>query len=501
MGRIFSLISFSQKTIKKTIIKEIFSRVNWWLSRKDIEFVKISTMNNGEIEYNLIKKEEIESIKENILQGQNQAIFLGVYSLKEKETKSFGNVFSDSLLFTNNGLANAQAFENEVNKIAMQSQSAYEFVENIDTLDANYSLTTILPDGAIIAKRDVFGIKPLWYAKKKGDFIAISSERKMLFNLININEINPLSPRDALIFKNNALKIVKECTPIIYDYPSNEIPESELFEEIHSRLVASLKKRIPKKEKIAVLFSGGVDSTVLAKLLLELNVDVIGITVGFEKAKDLEKSIEVAKDIDLPLEYKKITINDIKDVEEKVVFATEEYNPIRVSVGITLYLASKFANDLGRNYIFSGTGSEEIFAGYQKYLELINLGIEFVHYATLDGLRNVWIRDLYRDDTVAFYSNVTGLLPYLDRDLVDYSMKINPKYKVSENEKKVVFRKYAEWIGIPHEVAWRPKLAAQYGSGITQNLRKYIRTKGYQHIIDWLFDVYKKKFYIGDYFD
>ena len=263
---------------------------------------------------------------------------------------------------------------------------------------------------------------------------------------------------------------------------------------MHQLMVNAIKKRVPPDGKVTVLFSGGVDSTAMAILLKKVAPQVYGISVGFEGAKDLEFSLKAAEKINLKLYHKIITDEDLNLAIPNAIFATEEFNPIRVSVATTFYLANTLAKNKGFDIVFSGTGSEEIFAGYQKYLELRSVGLDFVHEATIYGLRNIWIRDLYRDDTIAFHSGVVGVFPYLDKDLVDFSMKIHPKYKVSGSEKKVIFRKYAEWLGVPEEIAWRPKIAAQYGSGMVKGLRRYIRKKGYQHIIDMFYTTYKKIF-------
>ncbi len=494
MGRIFGLIKFSQGKGNKEVMKKVLPKINWWLNRKSIKFVKVMTVSTREIEQRFVDKKEYEELKKEIMNEKNKVVLIGLYGATEKKAASHTNIVSDSLLFTQDGLQYAPKFENMIEKLISQTRSPYELLDSLNIIDSTFSLLALLPNGAILAKRDKFGVKPLWYGIGDETYLVFSSERKMLFDIVSKDKIIPLAPRDALLVENSKLKVIKECTSVSFEYPTNDISEREFFEAIHERLVSALKKRTPKGQKVAVLFSGGVDSTVLAKLLLDLNVDVVGVTIGFEKAKDLEMSIKAADMINLPLEYKVVTLKDLENIGKKVVFATEEYNPIRVAVGMTLYMANNLAYEKGRIHIFSGTGSEEIFAGYQKYLELINLGIEYVHYATLDGLRNVWIRDLYRDDTIAFYSDVIGLLPYLDYELVNLSMKVNPKYKVRKDEKKIIFREYAEWLGVPKEIAWRPKLAAQYGSGITQNLRKVIRTKGYQHIIDWLYDVYVEHF-------
>ena len=58
--------------------------------------------------------------------------------------------------------------------------------------------------------------------------------------------------------------------------------ESELIKELKT----AIKDTVLEK-KIGIAFSGGVDSTLLAKLCYDLGYDVTLLTIGFENSHDI----------------------------------------------------------------------------------------------------------------------------------------------------------------------------------------------------------------------
>ena len=58
--------------------------------------------------------------------------------------------------------------------------------------------------------------------------------------------------------------------------------DAELLENIKN----AIKKTVPKK-RIGVAFSGGVDSTLISKILHDLEYDVTLLTIGFTESHDI----------------------------------------------------------------------------------------------------------------------------------------------------------------------------------------------------------------------
>ena len=131
--------------------------------------------------------------------------------------------------------------------------------------------------------------------------------------------------------------------------------------------------------------------------------------------------------------------------------------------------------------VFTGLGSEEIFAGYQRHVVA-----EDVHEECWRGLRGMWQRDFLRDFAVASHFKATALTPFLDKSVVVAAMRANPEWKIYNNEKKLVLREIAAAAGLPKDIAFRPKLAAQYGSGFDKAMEKLAKAAGFRNKRDYL---------------
>ena len=68
-------------------------------------------------------------------------------------------------------------------------------------------------------------------------------------------------------------------------------------------------------------------------------------------------------------------------------------------------------------------------------------------------------------------------LPFLDNNLVEFVLNIPVRYKISGSDDKLrknILRKTAFNLGLDKQIAYRPKKAAQYGTGIDKILRKKV---------------------------
>ena len=61
-------------------------------------------------------------------------------------------------------------------------------------------------------------------------------------------------------------------------------------------------------------------------------------------------------------------------------------------------------------------------------------------------------------------------LPYTDRNIVEFTLKLPLHYLLSHEsgERKIILRRLAKKIGLPDVVSNKPKNAAQYSSGVSK---------------------------------
>ncbi|MBW2992743.1 ATP-binding protein, partial [Candidatus Woesearchaeota archaeon] len=339
----------------------------------------------------------------------------------------------------------------------------------------------------IILERDIIGLKPMFYCTKPS--FAFASERKILEKKGFIDIIE-LDPRKVLIYDNGKIEFKEKK---FFDVKP-EVKDSELKirDKVKELLIKAVKKRI-SKEKLGILFSGGVDSTTLLQICKDLGKDVILYTAAVvDKERKLPEDLEYAKRAaryyNCKLRIKIINTQEAENYLKKVVPIIESNNPVKVGVGLTLYLACELAKKDRCKVIFSGLGSEEIFAGYERHRLSRNVNKECVN-----GLLQMYERDLYRDNMVTKYNNLELRVPFLDEDLVAYSLRIPSKYKLKGDSCKVILRKVAEDFGVPKEFAWRKKRAAQYGSNTHKAIKKLAKKKGFEKISEYLRQFYPSR--------
>jgi len=325
----------------------------------------------------------------------------------------------------------------------------------------------------VFLARDLIGIKPLWYYfdKKTREF-AFASERKALIkeelDKANIRELNP---RKMLIYDINS----KELTEIkreFFEIYETVMEDDKIISYTKNLLEEAIRKRIPKGQKVGILFSGGIDSTFIALMLKNLGVDFTCYTAALDEptlkdSQDLLWAKKAAKELNLKLEIETVKLSDVPNLLKEILPLIEDNNVVKAGVALPFFLAARKAKKNGVKILFSGLGSEEIFAGYERHKNSLNINEE-----CLSGLRRMYERDLYRDDVITMYHTIELRLPFLDKKLVEFALSVPARLKLNELENKILLRRISEKIGMPKEFFERKKKAAQYGSLFDKALEK-----------------------------
>lgn len=90
----------------------------------------------------------------------------------------------------------------------------------------------------------------------------------------------------------------------------------------------------------------------------------------------------------------------------------------------------------------------------------------------------MWQRDLARDAALGKNLGINVRVPFLDDELIKAAMGIPGEKKINSQHKKLILREIAEELGLPKEIAWRQKQAAQYGSGFDKAMEKLAKKVG-----------------------
>lgn len=257
-----------------------------------------------------------------------------------------------------------------------------------------------------------------------------------------------------------------------------ETLKSQIGGNLKESLLNAIKTRIPN-QKFGIMFSGGVDSSLIALICKQFGADFICYAVGIENSTDLVAAKKAAKLLDIKLVTKQYTLKQAEKIIQKVtkIVGTDI---VKVGVGAVVYACGELAKKDKINILFSGLGSEEIFAGYERHK------VKDVNQECWNGLNAMWQRDLTRDYAIANKLNFEIETPFLDHELIKAAMNIPGNEKISNEYKKIPLRKLAVTLKLPIEIAWRKKQAAQYGSKFDRAILRLARKHGFKYKKDYL---------------
>ena len=244
-------------------------------------------------------------------------------------------------------------------------------------------------------------------------------------------------------------------------------------EKLKKLLLASVDKRAKGLSEAALLFSGGVDSSLLA-LLLKDRLQLHCYCAATKSSHDWRHSRDVADELGLELTRIELTKDIVESALPKIAMAIGSHNIMKLGVALPLWVC---CGQMEESHVFFGMGTEELFAGYQRHRRLLP------DYRAIDeecwkGVMGAWERDLSRDIGVCKAWGREALFPYLDKAFVEEALAIPSEQKINSENNKLVLREIAVELGLPEEIAFHPKKSAQYGSHADKLIRKLAKEKG-----------------------
>ena len=344
-------------------------------------------------------------------------------------------------------------------------------------------------DRAILGGRDPVGTIPLYYGEN-GDIAAMASSKKMLWALGL--EAQGLRPGSTLKLSEDGTST--EVVKALAQPPLKEITLNEAASELDKLMADAVASRTLGLSGASLGFSGGIDSGVLAHYLDKAGVDLDPICVGLEDSREFGIAEAAAEALDLPLRLEAFTDEDVEDDLDAVLWSIEEPDPMKVSVAIPLRWAVRSAAEYGSRVFFSGNGSDELFGGYHRHAREYAEHGEAVVASIFRGVSESYRVNYERDHKICMDAGLELRLPFSDLALIEWGLSIPPNLKLSGgpgSPRKLVLRSLARSLGLPEEIAGRPKKAIQYSTGVNGALRKLAKSEG-KSLRDYLSERFQK---------
>lgn len=256
----------------------------------------------------------------------------------------------------------------------------------------------------LILGREAFGRVPLFWTQQN-NVIWFASQLKLLLEIRENPEIsiaglygyscfsyipNPLTPVNQIFSVAAGNEVIFDIDNIGYPdvrkvYQWNELQEqikdeNTAISQLQKLLKNSIEKQITdlKDEPVGVFLSGGLDSSIVAALLVQAGVKVRAYALDFGQfgISEYPYAEQVAQFLNIPLIKVDASPQNIKNAIIPTVKALDL--PFGDGVTVPLYLLNKVAAQ-ETQVIFNGEGGDQLFAGWTNK-PLIAAGIYQAEY-------------------------------------------------------------------------------------------------------------------------
>lgn len=311
----------------------------------------------------------------------------------------------------------------------------------------------------VLLFRDTIGIKPLYYIHTKSLF-AFASEIKAL--QVYERTIHELAPGCVLRFNKQTGHIEKQ----VFSYMG---PSAGSLEQLLTRAVVAPTQRYllqaPEKN-IALLLSGGVDSSLIAGLLVrhlpsELHTRLVAFSLGNRQSRDVAVARRLAKRlglrhvcVSLPAEQTML------DGIEQAVLRTESSQARVVKVGLLYAELARAVKQESIDVVIGGEGADELFFGYRRFID--DLTHRQAEQLFANFFKQVFPSTLLqRFDRVFAGTQIEARVPFLDQAVVAFAAQLPPEakltYTTTGHISKLPLRQLAKDIGLPAYIYERAK--------------------------------------------
>jgi len=247
---------------------------------------------------------------------------------------------------------------------------------------------------------------------------------------------------------------------------------------LSEKIKAAVDNSAEGDTQIAIPFSGGLDSSLIAHLLKGKG-NVLLITIGTKESDDVAWAGRFSRQF-----AGKHIMHLLNDDEIARIFGVLKndfgFDFLSCDILVAFYKACEIAKENGCRKIICGAGAEEVFIGYRKLVgraqkggsvsEIRKEAVAFWHSEKGDGKKIM---------AVAAKFSLQVEVPFLDVEVVKAAEGIaDEKHLPGKGGlNKPALREAAHELGLPEEIVSRPKKAMQYGSGVHKKLMEIRKKK------------------------
>jgi asparagine synthase (glutamine-hydrolysing) len=247
--------------------------------------------------------------------------------------------------------------------------------------------------GVLVAARDRFGEKPLFYAHRDGA-LAIASEATALtrtgvapatidpealdayFVLGYVEaprtifaEVRQLPPGHLLVWHHGERRLQTRpyWQPPVLDAPARRADVGELTAELEELLVRSMRSRLVADVPLGLFLSGGIDSGLVAALAARHHPSGLKtFTIGYDVGDTSELEPARASARQFGSEHHELVVSSAEVAARTPAALGRLDQPLADQAFIALHLLAEFARQWVTVAV-GGEGVDELFGGYPRY--------------------------------------------------------------------------------------------------------------------------------------
>jgi asparagine synthase (glutamine-hydrolysing) len=244
-------------------------------------------------------------------------------------------------------------------------------------------------------------------------------------------------------------------------------------------LYEAVAQSISGIHQIAVAFSGGVDSSILAKIIHNMSKQVTLITIGFPGSHDIYFSKRIASKMGIEHKVCEIDYSDFEERVQRIQQSIRSDNTSHIENCIAYFYICRLAKQNRLNVVLSANGCDELFCGYDGYRRVYHGGDAEISKLMDKKIANEFtLMEEIKITTAPLCVQVRQ--PFLSPGFIQFSKTIPLNQKIkgpNDLTRKHILRLTALAIGVPEESAMKPKKALQYGSSIHKYFKKMETTR------------------------
>jgi len=244
----------------------------------------------------------------------------------------------------------------------------------------------------VFVARDRFGVRPLFYAQRNGDFY-FGSEIKAILATGEVDAaLDPRGLDEVLTFwsarpPRTPFSGIASLEPGTYgiwkdgalwlrhyyelDYPEASEEPEDVVEQLDEIMLRSVGMRMRADVPVGAYVSGGLDSSITASLAATASPHTLrSFSIAFDDPR-FDESVfqrEVADAVGSIHEVTSIGSQSIAESFPKVLWHTE--TPLLRTAPVPMYHLARLTKQSGIKVVLTGEGADELFLGYDLFKEV-----------------------------------------------------------------------------------------------------------------------------------